>query len=72
MTARQRAPGAGRKLLPQNSKKRRVQLYINPTLAAFLEAEDQPAGIERNRIARRRKQEAAEMLLQANIESRII
>lgn len=69
---RKRAPGAGRKALPKTDKKRRVQLYINPALAAFLEAEDLPEGIERNRAARRRKQEAAELLLQNNIEGRII
>lgn len=71
-TPRIRAEGAGRKALSDSVKKVRVQLYLNPTLAAFLEAEDLPDGSERSRAARRRKQEAAESLLRANIESRII
>lgn len=44
---------AGRKSLG-DQKKRRVQLYINPDLAAFLGAQDQPVGIERNRMSKRR------------------
>lgn len=70
-TLRKRAPGAGRPPYAPGQHKRRVLLYVNPTLAAFLEAEDVPAGKERNLAVRRRKQEAAEMLLRANIESRI-
>ena len=66
------APGRGRPVLPIGTKKRRVQLHVNPALAAYLEAEEQPAGLERIRTARRRKQEAAEALLAANIESRIV
>lgn len=69
---RKRAPGGGRKALSSDEKKRRVQLYLNPTLAAFLEAEDLPEGLERSKAARRRKQEAADALLKANIESRIL
>lgn len=69
--SRKRAPGAGRPTLSPSDKKRRVQLYLNPELAAFLEAEDQPEA-DRARVARRRKQEAAEMLLKANIQSHIL
>lgn len=69
---RKRAPGAGRKPIARELHRRRVVLYVNPELAAYLEAEDLPAGSERNSARRRRRQEAAEMLLRANIENRII
>jgi hypothetical protein len=65
---RKRAPGGGRRTLPTDEKKRRVQLYLSPALAAYLEAEDLPTGLERKRAARKRKQEAATLLQQANIE----
>lgn len=69
---RKRAPGGGRKSLPPSEKKRRIELHVNPSVAAYLEAEDQPKGLERSRIARRRKQEAAELLRQAKMESKFI
>lgn len=62
----------GRPELSDTDRKRKVELFVNPTLAAFLNAEEQPDGTERKRIALRRKREAAELLYRADIESRIL
>lgn len=66
-----RQDGAGRPVLAPDEKKRRVVLYVSPSLAAHLEAEE-VGEEERSTVARRRKRQAAELLAKAEIESRII
>lgn len=64
-------PGSGRPSLPEGQHKRRIVLYVNPTLAAHLEAEELPQE-DRRRVATRRKREAGELLATAEIQSRIV
>ena len=68
---RLRAPGAGRPTLVPGEHKTRVVLFLNPTLAAHLEATDVPPD-QRRAVAVRRKREAAAMLEQVEIQSRIV